>query len=89
VLASTSVPAESVPLPDPAFVPVPIGPVPVSAGTQYAIVFTRTSQGWGFCGGPPESYADGALLSDVGFGWSELFALDVGFRTYVTVPPAP
>jgi hypothetical protein len=90
VLASASVPAGSVPLSDPAFVPVPIGPVPVSAGTQYAIVLARTGAGFGWCGGAPDSYAGGAFLWEVfpGF-WGEFGPMDLGFRTYVTVPPAP
>ncbi len=91
VLASTTVPAASIP-PDPDFVAVPIGPVPVTAGTQYAIVFAFVDETLNedfvcFAGGDP--YPGGQFAESIVADWFKHGDDDLAFRTYVTPPPPP
>jgi K319L-like, PKD domain len=102
VLASASVPAASVPTGTPAWVTVPFAvPVPVSAGTRYALVATSggTCQSsptlfvpgyyWWFANQDP--YAGGTLVSssDAGGSWSSQGGSDFAFKTYVVPDNAP
>jgi hypothetical protein len=90
ILASHSVPISSVPVTH-AFVPVSfIAPVPVVAGTQYAIVaysFTGSGQYYVWTGSGSDSYAGGGTFfaSPPSGAWTTLVN-DLGFKTYV-VPP--
>ena len=93
VLASASVPAASVPDESGSWIPIPIGPVAVTAGTQYAIVASVTppppdSDFYGWSRSSSDVYADGtALMSEAGMGWF-LMPFDQAFRTYVAVSTA-
>jgi hypothetical protein len=82
VLASAAVPATSIPA-DAGFVTIPIGPVPVTAGTKYAIVVTGS--GFRYHGDVVGNYAGGDAVS---YGnddqWRVVDTTDLAFRTYVT-----
>jgi hypothetical protein len=85
ILARATVGAEAIPT-QAGFVPVPIDPVPVTAGTQYAIVL----HGHGFRqhGDFAGRYPGGQALQVIGEGpWTVATGNDLAFHTYVTVPP--
>jgi hypothetical protein len=98
-LASASVPTAAIPTATATFVPVTFTtPVPVTAGTQYAIVaYSATSgdaAGWRYqSSGDP--YSGGGFFSSTETvppvdTWTEQPAFDFAFKTYVgPVPPTP
>lgn len=98
VLTSTTVPQSSV-WESFTWVQVTLGPIPVTAGTQYAIVLSAANAsldpynpyGWVFVPqGDP--YAPGALMisTDTGGNWrGGGDGGDTGFKTYVSPPTLP
>ena len=103
LLATTTVPAASVPL---SFGWVTVqfpAPAAVSAGTRYALVAASTGACGVFIGGTPvgaipgyawrfasaEPYTGGTRLSssNAGASWSSLAGEDFAFKTYVVPPP--
>ena len=90
VLASASVPAASVPDDTGSWIAIPIAPVAVTAGTQYAIVVSTSdfqTYAWFRAGG--DVYAGGAALAGfIGDFWTPMTpSADLAFRTYVIAAP--
>lgn len=98
VLASTSVAGTSVPVDDTGPVAVDLPPVPVVAGTQYALIVISAAPEFppsycyeGYRNPDVDAYVGGAASVYFGGSWhSILDADDFGFETYVTpAPPEP
>jgi hypothetical protein len=96
VLGSTTVPTASFPvgsLPN-AFVSVPLpAPVPVSAGTQYAVVLSSANCGfancfnWNISLGTNPYPSGAAFFSQSGAPFAPFTASDFAFKTYVAQAP--
>ena len=95
-LTFTVIPAFSAP-PEGAWLSIPIGPVAVSAGTQYTISFSAAAPdsgqggGWFRASGDRDAYAGGDMWGGFGLGFGPAPGFDMAFKTYVasadTTPP--